>query len=59
MTTVHTFHPSLPDNTVLPLEQYKGQVLLIANTASHVTSLANKSRVLPRKSARFASAIMA
>jgi glutathione peroxidase len=35
MTTVHTFHPSLPDNTVLPLEQYKGQVLLIANTASH------------------------
>lgn len=35
MTTVYAFNPTLPDNTVLPLEQYKGRVLLITNTASH------------------------
>jgi glutathione peroxidase len=35
MTTAHTFNPTLPDNTVLPLAQYAGRVLLITNTASH------------------------
>jgi glutathione peroxidase len=34
MTTVYAFHPTLPDHTVLPLDQYKGRVLLITNTAS-------------------------
>lgn len=35
MTTVYAFHPALSDKTVQPLEQYRGKVLLIANTASH------------------------
>lgn len=35
MTTVYAFHPTLANNTPLSLEQYKGHVLLVTNTASH------------------------
>ena len=34
MTTVYDFHPTLADNTEFPLEQLRGKVMLIANTAS-------------------------
>lgn len=34
MTTIYEFHPKLADQTDFPLEQVRGKVLLIANTAS-------------------------
>jgi len=34
MTTLYDFHPQLPDQTPASLDQYRGQVLLIVNTAS-------------------------
>ncbi|GJD61044.1 glutathione peroxidase [Methylobacterium frigidaeris] len=34
MSTVHDFAPAAPDGVPHPLEQYRGKVLLIVNTAS-------------------------
>lgn len=34
MATIYDFHPALPDNTLQPLEQFRGKILLISNTAS-------------------------
>jgi glutathione peroxidase len=34
MPTIYDFHPALPDQTPASLEQYRGQVVLIVNTAS-------------------------
>ncbi len=33
-TTIYDFHPELPDQTPASLEAYRGQVVLIVNTAS-------------------------
>lgn len=35
METIYPFHPALPDESLQPLEQYRGKVVLICNTASH------------------------
>lgn len=34
MSAIYDFHPALPDNTPASLEQYRGNVMLIVNTAS-------------------------
>lgn len=34
MATIYDFHPALPDNTLQPLDHFRGKVLLISNTAS-------------------------
>jgi glutathione peroxidase len=34
MPSIYDFHPALPDQTPAALEQYRGQVVLIVNTAS-------------------------
>lgn len=35
MDTIYPFHPALADQTLQPLEYYRGKVVLICNTASH------------------------
>lgn len=34
MSTIYDFHPALPDHTQASLEEYRGKVALIVNTAS-------------------------